>query len=389
MTWNWEQPEWPNFAYDSKPLEPLEQQFLRQSGEFVGAYKHIGADDQETLKIELISEEAVKTSEIEGEILNRDSVQSSLRAQLGLGAEAPNVKPEERGISKMMIDLFRGYAVPLTDQTVFAWHKMLLAGDKEIKVIGGYRTHADAMQVVSGPIHKRTVHFEGPPSARVPEEMKRFITWFNDTAPKGKSPLPPLTRAALAHLYFVCIHPFEDGNGRIGRALAEKALAQNLGRPTLIALAYTIEREREDYYAALERNNKELRIDGWIAHFANTILQAQDNTIKRVDFYVAKAKFYEKFRDQLNDRQAKVIARMFKEGIDRFKGGLSADNYISISKTSRATATRDLQDLVEKGALTKTGELRHTRYYLNLPGTAPMENEITEVTRHRRTKRNL
>src|SRR5215831_15810049 len=143
MTWNWQQPEWPNFTYDSRALEPLEQQFLRRAGEFVGAYKHVGADDQETLKIDLISEEAVKTSEIEGEILNRESVQSSLRAQLGLGAEAPNVKPEERGISKMMIDLYRNYAGPLGDQTMFDWHKMLLAGDKEIEVLGGYRTHAN------------------------------------------------------------------------------------------------------------------------------------------------------------------------------------------------------------------------------------------------------
>jgi Fic family protein len=366
MTWNWEKPCWPKFIYDSKVLEPLEQQFLLQFGEFTGACKHIGADEQETLKIELISEEAVKTSEIEGEILNRDNVQSSLRHQLGLGAEAPGVKPAERGISKMMVDLYRSFADPLKDKTMFDWHAMLLAGDKEIKVIGGYRTHADAMQVVSGPIQKRTVHFEAPPSARVPEEMKRFITWFNDTAPGGKNPLPALTRAALVHLYFVCVHPFEDGNGRIGRALAEKSLAQNLGRPSLIALAYTIERQREDYYAALERNNKDLEINGWMKYFASTVLEAQNNTIKRVDFYVAKAKFYENFRDELNERQAKVIAPMFKEGIDGFKGGLSADNYISISKTSRATATRDLQDLVEKGALTKTGELRHTRYYLKI-----------------------
>jgi Fic family protein len=222
------------------------------------------------------------------------------------------------------------------------------------------------MQVVSGPIHKRSVHFEAPPSARVPDEMKRFIAWFNDTAPAGKTPLPALTRASLAHLYFVCIHPFEDGNGRIGRALAEKSLAQNLGQPSLIALAYTIERKHKDYYAALERNNKDLEITPWMKYFASTIIEAQNNTIKRGDFYVAKAKFYEKFRDQLNERQAKVIARMFREGIDGFKGGLSAENYIAISRTSRATATRDLQDLVEKGALTKSGELRYTRYFLNL-----------------------
>jgi len=367
MAWNWERPDWPNFTYDSGVLEPLEKQFLLQAGEFVGARKHIGADEQETLKIELIADEAVKTSEIEGEILNRDSVQSSLRQQLGLGLERPGVKPAERGISTMMVDLYRNFAAPLADKTMFDWHTMLLSGDESIRVIGGYRTHPEPMQVVSGPLHKRTVHFEAPPSDRLTGEMKRFIAWFNDTAPGGKNPLPALTRAGIAHLYFVCIHPFEDGNGRIGRALAEKSLAQNLGQPSLIALAYTIERKRKDYYAALERNNKDLEITDWMKFFANTIAEAQNNTIRRVDFYVWKAKFYERFRDQLNERQDKVIARMFKEGIDGFKGGLSAENYISISKTSRATATRDLQDLVALGALTKTGELRHTRYHLNLP----------------------
>lgn len=366
MTWNWEQPDWPDFSYESRVLATLEQRFLLQSGEFVGAFKHVGPDDQETLKIDLISEEAVKTSEIEGEILNRDSVQSSLRHQLGLGAEKPGIDPAERGISEMMIDLYRNFAKPLDDATMFAWHKLLLSGDRKINVIGDYRTHEDPMQVVSGADYKRIVHFEAPPSSRMSGEMSRFITWFNDTAPGGKTPLPALTRAGLAHLYFVCIHPFEDGNGRIGRALAEKSLAQNLGAPSLIALAYTIERKRKDYYAALERNNKDMEITGWLTYFADTILEAQRNTIKRVDFFVAKAKFYETFRGLLNERQDRVIARMFKEGIDGFKGGLSAENYITITKTSRATATRDLQDLVEKGALTKTGELRHTRYALNL-----------------------
>src|SRR4051812_19818497 len=370
MTWNWEQPGWPTFTYDSKVLEPLEKRFLLQSGEFMGACRHVDADDQETIKIELISDEAVKTSEIEGEILNRDSVQSSLRQQFGLGTELPGVKPAERGISRMMVDLHQHFAAPLSDQMMFDWNAMLLGGDHSIKVIGGYRKHADAMQVISGPDYKRTVHFEAPPSSRVRREMKQFIAWFNDTAPNGKHPLPALTRAGIAHLYFVSIHPFEDGNGRIGRALAEKSLAQNLGQPSLIALAYTIERKRKDYYAALERNNKGLEITDWLTYFANTILEAQRNSIARVDFYVAKAKFYEKFRRRLNERQDKVIARMFREGVQRFKGGLSAENYIRIAKTSRATATRDLQDLVEQGALTRTGELRHTRYFLRLVGNA-------------------
>jgi Fic family protein len=355
MTWNWQQPDWPDFTYDSKALGPLEQQFLLQSGEFVGVCKHIGPDDQESLKIELISDEAVKTSEIEGEILDRDSVQSSLRHQFGLGAERPGVTPAERGISQMMVDLYRGFASPLSDETMFRWHAMLLGGDT-------------SMQVVSGPTYRQTVHFEAPPSDRVPRSMQRFIAWFNETAPGAGNPLPALTRAGIAHFYFVCIHPFEDGNGRIGRALAEKSLAQSLGQPSLIALAHTIERRRKDYYAALERNSGDNEITDWLTYFARTVLEAQDNTIKRVDFYVAKAKFHERLSGKLNERQDKVIARMFREGIDGFKGGLSAENYITIAKTSRATATRDLQHLVELGALRRTGELRHTRYFLNLPG---------------------
>jgi Fic family protein len=366
MTWNWQRQDWPSFRFDTAVLEPLEQQFLLQSGELIGACKHIGADDQETLRIELLGDEAVKTSEIEGEILDRDSVQSSLRHQFGLAAEPRGIKPAERGVSQMMVDLYRGFAAPLVDQTLFDWHAMLLRGDKSIRAIGDYRSHADPMQIVSGPDYRRTVHFEAPPSSRVPDEMKRFIAWFNDTAPGGKRPLPALRRAGIAHLYFVSIHPFEDGNGRIGRALAEKSLAQNLGQPSLIVLAYTIERKRKDYYSALQGNNDQIEITPWLRYFAGTVLEAQINTIKRVDFYIAKASFYQRLRGELNQRQEKVIARMFREGIDGFKGGLSAENYIRISRTSRATATRDLQDLVQKGALIRTGELRHTRYFLDL-----------------------
>src|SRR5262249_43187607 len=156
--------DWPEFTYDSNALEPQERHFLRRSGEFIGAYKHIGVGDQETLKIELLSDEAIKTSEIEGEILNRDSVQSSLRHQFGLGPERPGVKPAERGISKMMVDLYHNFAAPLADKTLFDWHGMLLGGGTSVEVVGGYRTHAEPMQVVSGPDYERTVHFEAPPS---------------------------------------------------------------------------------------------------------------------------------------------------------------------------------------------------------------------------------
>jgi Fic family protein len=375
MTWNWQEPTWPLFTYNTAQIEPLEADFLLRSGEFIGAFKHVSQDDQENLRIDLISDEALKTSEIEGEILNRDSVQSSLRYQFGLGGQQAGVPAAERGIAEMMVDLYRHFAEPLTHQAMFGWHRMLMSGDRSIKTIGAYRTHEDPMQVVSGPIAHRKVHFEAPPSETMVKEMGAFIQWFNDSGPGGDHPLPAMTRAAIAHLYFVSIHPFEDGNGRIARALAEKSLAQNLGQPTLIALAYTIERHRKAYYDALERNNKRMEITDWLSYFADTVLEAQANTNKRVEFYIAKTKFYERFRDMLNERQEKVIARMFKEGIDGFKGGLSAENYIRIAKTSRATATRDLQDLVASGALTRTGELRHTRYYLKLEDGAAVRPE--------------
>jgi Fic family protein len=366
MTWNWQQPHWPEFIYDPAALEPLERQFLLRSGEFIGAFRHVGPDDRDMLKIELIGDEALKTSEIEGEILDRASVQSSLRRHFGLGTDGRRIRPAERGIAEMMVDLYRGFGEPLTHATMSAWHKMLMSGERRIGVVGAYRRHAEPMRVVSGAAHDPEVHFEAPPSSRMNAEMDAFVSWFNETAPGGKRPLPALTRAGIAHLYFVSIHPFEDGNGRIGRALAEKSLAQDLGQPTLIALAYTIERARKAYYAALERSNKDIEITDWLVYFAEAILEAQRNTMKRLGFHMAKAKLYEKLRGRLNERQEKVIARMFREGTDGFKGGLSAENYITIAKTSRATATRDLQDLVEKGALTRTGELRHTRYHLSL-----------------------
>ena len=366
MGWNWQQSDWPEFTYDAAALEPLENRFLLHSGEFIGAFKHVSQDDRDMLKIEMISDEALKTSEIEGEILNRDSVQSSLRRQFGLVGDKRQVPPAEQGIARMMVNLYETFAEPLTHQTMFAWHEMIMSGRTDMHVIGGYRTHAEPMQVVSGAIHDPKIHFEAPPSGRMAKEMDSFVAWFNRTAPGGTHPLPYLTRAGMAHLYFVSIHPFEDGNGRIGRALAEKSLAQNLGQPTLIALAFTIERARKAYYDMLERSNKGNEITAWLTYFAETVLEAQHNTLRRLEFYLAKARLYDTLRGHLNERQEKALTRMFREGIDGFEGGLSAENYVRITKATRATATRDLQDLVKKGALTRTGQLKHTRYHLNL-----------------------
>ncbi len=365
MTWNWTQQGWPRFTYDAGALEPLEARFLRSSGEVIGAVRHFNDEDSALLRIELLSDEAVKTSEIEGEMLDRLSVQSSLRRQLGLDADARPVRPQERGIAEMMIDVYDTWEAQLSHETLFRWHTMLMAGNRQIGTVGGYRTHDDAMQIVSGRHDKPTVHFEAPPSRQIPAEMAAYVEWFIRSATGGKKPLPPLTRAGIGHLYFESIHPFEDGNGRIGRALAEKSLAQNLGQPSLIALAHTIEHGRKTYYEQLERNQRTLDITEWLLYFGETILEAQQTTLKRVAFHIAKARFYDRFRGQLNERQEKVIARMFREGLSGFRGGLSAENYIAITRTSRATATRDLHDLVVKGALTRIGERRHTRYSLN------------------------
>lgn len=370
--WNWQTPGWPSFTYETGALEALERRFLLRAGAFMGTLKHVGPEDGAAFRIELISDEALKTSAIEGEILNRESVQMSLRQQFGLGhtntgGTPARIPPREQGIAEMMADLYRHGPAPLDEGTLFGWHRMVMSGDRRLGVIGGYRTHPEPMQVVSDSLHEPEVYFEAPPSARVPDEMMSFLRWFNGSGPQGWTPLPALARAGMAHLYFVCIHPFEDGNGRLARALAEKSLAQNLGQPSLVALAFTIERARKDYYAALARNNRSTEITDWLVYFAETVLAALENTQARIDFYLAKARFHDAHRGRLNARQEKAIARLFREGIDGFQGGLSAENYISITKASRATTTRDLQDLVEKGALTKTGSLRHTRYWLKLP----------------------
>lgn len=308
----------------------------------------------------------MKTSAIEGEMLDRQSVQSSLRRQLGLSPDSYPTKPREQGVAEMMVDVYSTYAQPLTHETLFGWHSMLLSHDGQLEAIGAYRQHDDAMQIVSGRLDRPVVHFEAPSSVQVPNEMDQYVDWFNVTAPGAEEPLPALTRAGLSHLYFESIHPFEDGNGRLGRALAEKSLAQNTGQPSLIALAYSIERERKTYYDLLERHQKTLDVTPWLEWFAETVLTAQQVTLDRVGFFIAKARFYDRHREQLNDRQAKAIERMFREGPDGFKGGLSAENYISITGTSRATATRDLQEMVEIAALTREGERRYTRYWLNL-----------------------
>jgi Fic family protein len=367
MTWNWQKPDWPTFRWDRVRLEATEKQFLVGGGVFVGTVRHLGKDERDQLTIEAMSTEAVTTSEIEGEILDRASVQSSLRKQLGIATDERRVRPAEHGIAEMMVDLCRSFAEPLSEEMLFRWHRMVMSGSHNLRDVGGYRRGAEPMQVVSGSVHEPRVHFEAPPSSRVPSEMKRFIVWFVQTAPGGEKALPALTRAGIAHLYFESIHPFEDGNGRIGRAIAEKALAQSLGQPTLTALAATILARRKSYYEALEAANKENEITRWLMWFAGVAVEAQRRTIALVEFLIDKTKLLDRLKGQLNARQEKALLRMFREGPEGFRGGLSAGKYSSITGASPATTTRDLADLVAKGALVREGERRHARYRLTVP----------------------
>ncbi|MFT4962083.1 MAG: Fic family protein, partial [Paracoccaceae bacterium] len=293
----------------------------------------------------------------EGEFLDRASVQSSVRRQFGLTVDRKS-GPAENGIAELMVSCFNSFGEALSDDMMSQWHRLVCAGRSDLSVVGGYREHSAPMQVVSGPLQKPTVHFEAPPSDQMKAEMARFTAWFENCD------LPALTKAGLAHLYFVTIHPFEDGNGRIARALSEKALAQAFGQPSLLALSRQIEAQRKGYYEALHASNTSLEATNWLLWFGQTTLDAQAYSIAMIDHLIAKTKMMDRLRGQLNPRQEKALIRMFEAGPDGFLGGLSAKNYISITDTSVPTATRDLGDLVAKGALTRTGERKATRYWL-------------------------
>ena len=355
MRWIWQLPHWPLFVYDSKKVAALESHFLQGAGGFFAVVKHLEEDAQKRLVIEVLSLEGTKSADIEGEVLKRESVQSSIKKHFGLTDTFP-IERKEEGMGALMWQVYSTYDQTLTHEMLAGWNYLLMP-----ELEKGYRTHDEPMQIVSGRLDRQIVYYEAPPSKEVLFEMERFVQWFNDS-----KKLPSLVRAALVHLYFECIHPFEDGNGRIGRVLVEKALSQSLGQATLISISSVIAKRKKGYYKALAACNRTLEIDSWIHFFAEVILEAQEESLKLVHFLIGKTNMLLRLEGKLNTRQEKVLLRLFAEGPKGFSGGLSAENYIAITKTSRATATRDLADLVEKKALYKTGTLRHTRYRLCL-----------------------
>jgi Fic family protein len=364
MAWVWEHKNWPNFEYDAASLLEYEKIFYTNTGIILGVFSHLAANNLEYLKIDILTQEAVSTSSIEGEILQRASVQSSIRKHLGLKTDNTKIPANAAGIAEMMTDIYLHFDKPLTNEIFFNWHSMLMNGRRDIETIGDYRKHEDAMQIVSGNLLSPRVFYEAPASKQVYHEMAQLIEWCN----KNFNEISIIALAGIAHLYFEIIHPFEDGNGRIGRALIEKLISQKMKSPALNSFAKVIEQNKRAYYDALQSCNNSLDINEWLQFFSKMLLESQQYTIRMVNFIVAKTKFFAKYKTELNARQEKILLRVFEEGLEGFKGGLSAANYKTISAASPATVTRDLQDLLNLKAVTKTGDLKSSRYFLNLEG---------------------
>lgn len=367
MAYNWQHKDWPNFEYDREKFDAAALQFQDIAGQSIGYLSGLSLSEQGASIIHLLVKEAIKTSAIEGEYISRIDLISSIRKNLGYATPSLNIKDKRsEGIAELLVKSRENFESALTTEMLFEWHKLLMKGNYEVEV-GKWRTHQEPMQVVSGAMGKEIIHFEAPPSSNIPELMKSFIQWFNESHPAHAQTgiINPIIRSSIAHLYFETIHPFEDGNGRIGRIIAEKALSQGLKRPILMSLSTTIEFDKKSYYDALQKAQQSNQINHWIEYFGNTIIRAQKEFIQTISFSLKKARFFDTKKAFLNDRQLKVIKRMIDEGEYSFSGGMNARKYLAISKTSKATATRDLQDLVEKKILIAKGGGRSTNYQVN------------------------
>ncbi len=416
MPWNWQLPGWPAFHFDPESIAGLEKKFLLAVGNSSAFLKKIDREDKEQFIVEVLSSEGEESSRIEGEILNRESLQSSIKRHFGIQGPQIQKNPKEEGMAELLHDIYQSYQEKLTHEMLWRWHAKLFQETSSNIDVGKYRSHEEPMQIVGHRLDTTRVFFEAPPSKMIDSEMQRYIQWFN----AQETMQSILGRSAIAHLYFENIHPFEDGNGRIGRALVEKSLSQGIGRPILISVSKILEKRKKEYYQALESCNRTLEATGWVEFFAEIILQAQEESLDLLNFIIEKSKLLTRLDGRLNLRQEKALLRMFEEGPKGFQGGLyrnhlknrefgkeappnshaervtiaerqgtsehanlevkptqpktdssgdfgiSAEKYIAITGASRATATRDLIELVDLGALFKTGELRHTRYWLKI-----------------------
>lgn len=357
-TWIWQQSDWPRFRWDSARLASVHSSARLAQGKVLGAMRLLDP----TLTLEAIaavlSEDGLTTSAIEGERLDLDAVRSSVARHLGLPAAGLPVPPRTvDGLIDVLLDATRNHHKPLTVRRLFGWHAALFpTGHSGLHVIRAGRLRGrEPMQVVSGGIGREKVHFEAPSRRGLEAELKRFLAWFN-APPAG---LDGLVRAGLAHLWFVTLHPFDDGNGRLARAITDMALSQDERQPMRpFSLSAQILRERKGYYTILERTQRGgLDVTGWLTWFLVQVEAAATAADQTVADTLAKARFWLRHQAaSLNERQRKALNRLLDAGRGGFEGGINTRKYMSLTRTSRATAYRELADLVEKGCLRPTGK---------------------------------
>ena len=376
-TYIWQLPKWPNLQIDHDRLEPLLKRARQSQGMIIGKASAIDLTAIADVHQQLWVDEVIATSAIEGEQLNPDSVRSSVLRKLGMKHQAISDPRSEMidGLVTVMDDALTHYDEELNHERLCSWHRAIFSNERSIKPIrvGAYRTHPELMQIVSGLYRKEKVHYVAPPSEEVHDQMDQFLSWFELTRPniKGRKAesLDGLSRAAIAHLWFESIHPFEDGNGRLGRVILDMALAQDYPHAMrTYSISNQMMRNRASYYDALEQaQSGDLEITHWLIWFLNTFIESCKTSSQLIDDAIAKSQFWQRHANRaLSERQRKVIQKLIEAGDGGFLGGLSAEKYQKITKVSKATATRDLGILKEWDILFTKGEGKATRYYLKL-----------------------
>jgi Fic family protein len=352
-TYLWQQPDWPHWRYDIQRLTAMLAQVHHAQGYLHGRMRDLGLglNDQTTLQV--LSMDVIKTSEIEGELLNPETVRSSIARRLGIdvGALAPADRHVD-GIVDMVLDATGYFDQPLTSERLFGWHAALFpTGYSGLSKIcaGCWRNDSSGpMQVVSGPIGKQKIHFQAPPASQLEDEMAKFLNWFNEA-----QPIDPVVKAGLSHLWFVSIHPFDDGNGRIARAIGDMALARaEKSTQRFYSLSAQIQHERKDYYDKLERTQKgSLDVTDWLEWFFGCLLRAIESAEVTRSAALTKARFWQRWAGiPFNDRQIKLLNRL----LDDFQGKLTSSKWAAIAKCSPDTALRDITDLLARGVLSKS-----------------------------------
>lgn len=355
-----EQKNWPKFTWDAEIITKILGSVRHRQGQILGQMQALGFRIQEETMLKALTMDVIKSSEIEGELLNPEQVRSSIARRLGI--EIAGALAAERnidGIVEMMLDATQRYETPLTDERLFDWHAALFpTGRSGMYKIKTAVWRDDVMQVTSGPMGKEIVHFEAPPASKVPSEMNVFLNWI-----EKYSDIDEVLKAGLAHLWFVTIHPFDDGNGRIARAITDMLLARaDKSSQRFYSMSAQIQSDRNKYYDILESTQKgNLDITEWLTWFLDCLMRSMEQTEEIIKKTMVRAKFWETNKETLfNARQQKILQLL----LDDFFGTLKVSKYAKINKTSTDTALRDLQDLVRKEVLEQIGSGRSTSYKL-------------------------